>query len=129
MTGDGFRQEVATCIPQKSVGLGVEVWAQLCLSGSLQENKWEWRSGRLVLGGSELPAPENSVKLLGRSPELPVWMDISALSTAGKVLTLSSPDTESTWSLKVLLTAKLKIVPGGAGGLGGREGEHPRAAH
>lgn len=53
-------------------------------------------------------------------------MDISALSTAGKVLTLSSLDTESTWSLKVLLTAKLKIVPEG---LGRREGEHPGAAH
>lgn len=56
-------------------------------------------------------------------------MDIGALSTAGKALTLSSLDTESSWSLKVLLTAKLKIVPGGPGGLEGREGERPGAAH
>lgn len=51
-------------------------------------------------------------------------MDIGALSTVGKVLTLSSLDTESTWSLKLLLAAKLKIVPGGAGE--GRA-ERPRA--
>lgn len=45
-------------------------------------------------------------------------MDVGALSTARKVLTWSSLDTESARSLKLLLAAKLKIVPGGPGGAG-----------
>lgn len=72
MTGDGFGQDVTTCTPQKKCGLEVEVWAQVCLSRSLQKNKWEWRSERLVLGGSDIPASENSVELLGKCLEPPV---------------------------------------------------------
>lgn len=55
-------------------------------------------------------------------------MDIGALGTVGKVLTLSSLETESTWSLKLLLAAKLKIVPGGPGGAGEGRAECPREA-
>lgn len=54
--------------PKKSVDLGW-MFGLSCLSGSLQKNKLERRSKRLVLGGSDLPASENFVKLLVRSLE------------------------------------------------------------
>lgn len=68
MTSDGFGQEVTTCTSQKKCGLGM-MFGLSCLSGSLQKNKLEWRSKRLVLGGSDLPASENFVKLLVRPLE------------------------------------------------------------
>lgn len=45
-------------------------------------------------------------------------MDIGALSTAGEVLTLSSLESRHTRSPKLLLAAKLKIVPRGGAGAG-----------